>query len=415
MKDSIKLNSYLVFLIMIIILATWKISVMDVFLQEYIPFSISNIIFVILLFSLYLILLLFLNRGIGLKNMFSINVFVITLFMVYIYISYSYLSFDYIYANDKIKHVLLIFLFTLVPLMVNFNNKYLYRFFYIIFLFNSVYIILFLIMYQDIILSSAFTGERLGTEEINSIWLARVLGENILITFVILKKKVMKIALILFQLFLIILTGSKGPLLGLFIIFVLYNISNLKFKMKFSYKKIFTTFIKISFYFIVFAVFMFLVFKFIGLEYIYSRLSSEDTYAQNSRIYRYLFSFDLIQNNLLFGIGFGNWGYYFTGGVFGRNYPHNIIIETIVELGIIGAIPLFYLLYQGMKRFLSYMKNLFNSNVINLIPLLFIYFLFNSLLSGDLGLSNVEMFIFLGMLLGVDSSIHSRSTKCKAL
>lgn len=73
----------------------------------------------------------------------------------------------------------------------------------------------------------------------------------------------------------------------------------------------------------------------------------------NSRYQLFSVTVDLIKNNLLTGVGLGNWQYYVGWG--GAIYPHNFILELLSEAGLIMCtIYIFFLLYILSKLNLTF-------------------------------------------------------------
>ena len=104
------------------------------------------------------------------------------------------------------------------------------------------------------------------------------------------------------------------------------------------------------------------------------------------RINMVSYSFDRIfenAGNFLFGLGVGSFGILYEG-VDERNYPHNVILETWFELGLLGVILFILLLLVYFK------KIRFRLNFV----LIFIYLLLNSLKSYSL----IDLRIMFGIL-----------------
>lgn len=97
--------------------------------------------------------------------------------------------------------------------------------------------------------------------------------------------------------------------------------------------------------------------------------------STRGRIERLEYTFDSILGapwKFVFGEGIGSFGILYTG-VDGREYPHNIYLEVLFELGVIGLIPfLFFTIVPFWYR-----RNAF-------YMALMLYFFLNALKSGDL-------------------------------
>jgi len=101
-----------------------------------------------------------------------------------------------------------------------------------------------------------------------------------------------------------------------------------------------------------------------------SGLGSLSHGKSNERIYLYDKALDLIAQNLLSGVGFGNFSK--SAKVVNR-HPHNIFLELWVELGLFGMVLFALIVYLSIKR---------NKGSPVLIP--FLYFLVNSQVGGDI-------------------------------
>ncbi|MEG8947232.1 O-antigen ligase family protein [Rosettibacter firmus] len=111
-------------------------------------------------------------------------------------------------------------------------------------------------------------------------------------------------------------------------------------------------------------------------------LSNKTTDASiNTRLELYKISFELIKKNPVTGIGFGGFKSYYKSDLpMKLKYPHNLFLETQVELGIIGSILLFALIYLILKNTIKYSR------------LIFVFALFSlwlSLFSKDLTTQNL--------------------------
>tara|TARA_B110000240_G_scaffold184617_1_gene219433 strand:+ start:668 stop:1981 length:1314 start_codon:yes stop_codon:yes gene_type:complete len=99
-------------------------------------------------------------------------------------------------------------------------------------------------------------------------------------------------------------------------------------------------------------------------------------------------TFDMIDNNLFFGVGLGG---FYDESVSKHKYPHNIILEILCEGGLIALIICLFLIwhYFRNKKLIKY-KTQNNS----FLYLIFLAFLLRAFVSEDLG-SNIIMFSIL--------------------
>tara|TARA_Y100001933_G_scaffold226968_1_gene241378 strand:- start:2475 stop:3377 length:903 start_codon:yes stop_codon:yes gene_type:complete len=135
---------------------------------------------------------------------------------------------------------------------------------------------------------------------------------------------------------------SKGPLIAVFVtsLFVLLNFGRFSQKLRFVFGAIIIAFVLISFapgeqFQRIFAI----------ARLVDGSATSSDAGSLDIRRAMISRTLEIIGNNPLFGVGFGNWqdhagylGYYV--------YPHNIYLEIFAETGIIfGAVFVFVLIY----------------------------------------------------------------------
>lgn len=98
------------------------------------------------------------------------------------------------------------------------------------------------------------------------------------------------------------------------------------------------------------------------------------------------------ENNPLFGDGFGSYGLHYHG-FDSAYYPHNIFLEILAEVGLVGFILFcIFLIVPFIKN------NIFESNYIQItVLLLFLYMLLNANTTGDIN-DNRMMFTFLSLM-----------------
>lgn len=186
----------------------------------------------------------------------------------------------------------------------------------------------------------------------------------------------------------IVATGSRGPLLATAITFFVFLIFNLRVQI-FSRLNFLTRSILVSA-----IVAPFLVFSPLESDYGsfggqvqagYNRilLSLEDnkdsSTSTDERIYNYQISFSGILSSGFFGIGTG--GFSELKGVSYPDYPHNLVIEILLELGILGFIVLIFILYYPAKFAFSFINS--SDSGLTTIGLLFIYTFVNTNFSSD--------------------------------
>lgn len=114
-----------------------------------------------------------------------------------------------------------------------------------------------------------------------------------------------------------------------------------------------------------------------------------------ARMSMWLGSVPLWGNNPLFGSGIGGYpiimGY---GDV--RSYPHNIFLEIIVELGLVGLFLFVMLLFVGFRS-LGTLRAIRNDPIRLIILMLFTFTMGGALISGDLH-DNRLLFMMIGLM-----------------
>lgn len=366
-------------------------------------YSISEYyIYLLVTFFLLLLFLFFINLFLYKpKIVIDSIVTFIFIFGFYTVLSAIYVSPVQFSSNAKVLGFSLSLFLVFIPYLMNYRiddfKKIVNIYIYILF-------IVAILMFVEFLISndSALLSNRLQIGDINPIWTGRIFGEVIILLLLFFKKgKLFKYFLILILLIGMISTGSKGPLFSLIIsLFVIY---------------IFPTFIKkryvkkgfIKRYFIM--VFLILI-GFIFVRYIVLNIfdintlldrflisNSEEDYGANSRIVLFSVAWEFFKDAPLFGNGFGSFSLLYTGFQ-SADYPHNIFLEALSELGIIGFILLLIPIIITIIKYLKYRRPNVNNVILNLFMTLFLYYLLNSLVSGELGFYNNKLFLFMGLL-----------------
>lgn len=117
----------------------------------------------------------------------------------------------------------------------------------------------------------------------------------------------------------------------------------------------------------------------------------------------------MFEGNPLFGRGIGSFGIYHLG-IDSRLYPHNIFLEVLGEMGIIGATALSFLIVLSFYLGFKYIKST-EINTTTLCVFLITFYLFiNSNVSGDLN-DNRIFFAALSTLFMVRVSMTKTTTK----
>ena len=346
-----------------------------------------------------LIFILSVFYSFNIKQIFDNNIYILyfLLFITYLYVGTFYSNAPN-YGQSK---TLGLFMFILIAAL---SGKYIVLYFDLFLKFNLIFFIFFIIIYITFYgsfgnvlkgLSQEARGE-MGGDVFGVISTSRYVGFNLISLFFLFPRFNMNIVyktiifsiLFLVGLFIMILFGSKGPILALIIaplIFVLLH-------KRTGPKKTFILFIALI------GISLLLLFPEIFLElipqkyqaYFQDRFFDYETYASGGRpsLYQLAIS-DIDQKSLLFGKGTGNYAYLYTRSDT-KIYPHNILIELIYENGLIGLI-----LFFGLFRYMYSKTKLTNYFVNKSCLVIYVYyFLFNAQVSGDIS-NNFALFIFL--------------------
>jgi len=281
------------------------------------------------------------------------------------------------YAFIKSFYFLTNLLIFLYPLIINnFNVKSFIKL-------NLLFVLTFAIWYFWVDLnSSSFIYLSVKYYIYSSLYLtiSTLLGLNLLIFLTagtsIFKKKIYDIIIVFITIGFMFLIRGRGPLIfAVFtsILYLIYNtLKSKKIKFKISINKIITASFIFSL-FITIGIFIIIKFEdeiFIMLsqtlkrfDVMLSGVQTNDMGASvNTRMLHINASIDLIFNNtynFITGYGIGSYRLLFEG-IDGRLYPHNIILEITVEIGLIGlilfSIYLFFNLLYSKKHniYISY-------------------------------------------------------------
>ncbi|MFD0621026.1 O-antigen ligase family protein [Paenibacillus sp. GCM10027629] len=112
----------------------------------------------------------------------------------------------------------------------------------------------------------------------------------------------------------------------------------------------------------------------------------------------------LWMNHPFIGNGIGSWPILTKMDDF-RDYPHNLFVEVLVELGIVGILLLLILLSYSIRSIVLIYREPLSQTMIVLV-MMAIYMLFNVFVSGDMP-DNRVFFAAMGLLMAV----HSRERK----
>jgi O-antigen ligase len=255
--------------------------------------------------------------------------------------------------------------------------------------------LLFLFLFKGISSMTSFSrleiSEEIGMGPITQGRMAGMLGLTILILFFNSKKTSYKTSfLILFiTAFLwLALTGSRGPTLALIVMFLAYSYLT-KSIFKFSIALVILSLVSIP-VLIYYGVLELALFERL------TELSSQEDIESMKRYRRYLTFFDMPLGNFIFGLGPGGWGKKIALSDY--SFPHNIIIESIVEHGIMGAIFIFTIISTGFRQFYKRIGKINSNLYMNILMLWWGYYLLNTMVSGSFIQGNINFFTLTAIL-----------------
>jgi len=258
----------------------------------------------------------------------------------------------------------------------------------------------------------------------NPITVSRVIGLGATLILVLFSAKIFEIrriptvqfffAILLFclMIFSMLLTGSRGPLLSVFLAFLFavpFSIKHLRLK----YLK--TVIISLSIILLIVVVSNVVIdvnnIQFASVERIMRNLT---TLGQNSsdqaRINLYIEAVDNFIDTEGLGLGTGGFSYYF--GVIKYRYPHNLFLEVAAEQGIIGLMLLLFLMCAVIFQLIKLIK-LKNIYIIGLFAL-WLFTLFNSFVSMDIS-GNYYFWIIGGLFWLIETNYNERLSSLSSL
>ena len=137
-------------------------------------------------------------------------------------------------------------------------------------------------------------------------------------------------------------------------------------------------------------------FGFTTIDRLWGLLEAGGGDSAQRRLWFFEKSWDLFFENPLLGHGMGSFGYLIGWGDV-RIYPHNIVLETMVELGLVGLVLLMAVVFSSLKGF---SMKLLRLDILSALMIMFLVnSFFNASVSGDLP-DNRLFFAFLGLCAG---------------
>jgi len=200
--------------------------------------------------------------------------------------------------------------------------------------------------------------------------------------------KLVPLIYILISVFFLFNLGGRGPIFNLLICTVAFLILTLGSKRIFTFKNVMI--LVVAFFMIV----VFFDFKslFISSEFFtFERFNPFDMSKSDPstlrRIYLLQTGWESITNHPLLGLGIGSSGLILTGEDV-TEFPHNLIIESMMEIGVIGGV---LVVFFYAKFFITERKYLKNPELILLYVIALLYFL-EDLKSGSFDAWRISLF-----------------------
>lgn len=259
------------------------------------------------------------------------------------------------------------------------------------------YVMAFIIIdFGAIDMNDRLSIERLAKDALNSITISRFSLIIFTTSFMIILNKftynkIILLFIILFSLFVLFLSGQRGTILGCMLSLIVYFIYNIK---RGNIYRLIPFFILIAF-----AGLMVFSLNIFGLA---DRFTDLKDYESLERFYDYERSFDIfMKNNFMFPEG--TFGYVYLTD---RCYPHNIILESMVEYGLVGLI-LIILIYTLGARY-SYLIIKSKISYVQKIPaVIWIGLGFSALVSSDV-IGNYPFLFFTATISTIYQLNHDR-------
>ncbi|KOR11801.1 hypothetical protein AMC75_12480 [Staphylococcus carnosus] len=248
------------------------------------------------------------------------------------------------------------------------------------------------------------------------IGLARAVGISCIINlsyFLISNKeiriKILCLSSLLLNISALILTASRMAIISVVISWILLIFLSTKIKNKKIYVDKNTKIIVPIFIFVIaFTIYLYIKGAFDKILFRMTVLINESNggTSLNGRFDRYETALHMFIDKPIFGNGIGSFSYVY-GGVTASEYPHNIFLEVISEMGLIGLIGLLFLIVYVIYRYIKINTDksyeTMKLSVSILLISLFLFLSVNS--SGDL-VENRIFFAILGLIISYSISFR---------
>lgn len=350
---------------------------------------------------LFSILFIFLNKVLHKKRvLFADSILDKTLFLfsIVLIVSIHFVSTDKAYGFEKFQLYLTSIVLFYLPVLLTKQKNDIFVYYEGIFYFGLILVIFGII---QLLGYETYAGKhhngRLSILSLNPIWVGRYLSYSILVEiYMIIKycktglKNVTKLIIVsavgLLQLSLIILTGSRGPLLALLIAGSYYVIS----RQKFNFRKIIPFLLGV-----VLIITLILMIIPTNISERILNLSSSGQITVLIRVLANIEAYNNFKENIFQGIGFGS--YKFGNAFLGKLiYPHNVFMEMLSETGIFGFLLFLFIVFYPVILFWRRIEKL-GPDLSSLIFSLFIAAFINANISGHIG-ANYYLWFSMGVM-----------------
>ena len=138
-------------------------------------------------------------------------------------------------------------------------------------------------------------------------------------------------------------------------------------------------------------------------------LRDQDGLESIERYNRWIIFLNLPIENYVLGLGPGGWGKYINNEPY--SFPHNIVLESIIEHGIVGVVFIFTALFNGIKITLKILRNNSSNTFIIIMALWWVYYSLNTMVSGSFIRGNMTFFTLTAVLTCVCYSLKYQRYK----
>lgn len=200
----------------------------------------------------------------------------------------------------------------------------------------------------------------------------------------------------------LILLSGRGPILTLVLLFVFYFISRKKRRVEYLLFGIVGGGLVLLFsdIFLSLPIFEKIIFRFSGLQVNPGSMAGRNEHLENIMLF--------LNDDVVWGIGWGGYGQkYF--GMDGRLYPHNLLAEVFIELGIFGLTIFSVWLIKILKLAILLFKSLAEYTFIYSLTIGFIFLLMQSMKSSSI-IDARLMFGVIGVMCAFNEIIYKEKS-----